>query len=244
MTTNVEQMTAALQDLRGAATMVQATRTEVAALKRAVDDRLTEFEGRLELKASRSDVLALSRGVPLQAEGGFLVPQEIIGPLQMRARDANPFRGLVRTVAVATRDLVLPLSNADAATGWVGENATRTATTVPTLTGAKPTFGTLYALVAASEELVTDAQFDIGQWFAMVAGAAMGAAEMTAIISGNGTNRPSGLFRVPPETGADGARTAGALRALEVTGLNDATLADKLIDLVYDLKADYRQRGT
>ena len=82
--------------------------------------------------------------------GGYAVPSLVQGPLMMRARAANPLRGIVRTVDVSTGDVTFPLSNADAGSGWVGETDTRTGTGEPTLTGAKPTFGTLYALVEAS----------------------------------------------------------------------------------------------
>lgn len=178
------------------------------------------------------------------AAGGFIIPEIILGPLMKRASDANPFRPLVRVVSVGTRDVNFPLSNGDMTTGWVGENATRTGTDEPTLTNASPTFGTLYSYVEASEELVMDSQFDIGNWFSMEAGDAMGEAEMAAIVDGNGTNKPSGLLRVAPEAGADGTRTAGAFRYVR-SGVADAfNDPDRLIDMIYDLKASYRSRGT
>lgn len=178
--------------------------------------------------------------------GGFLIPEIILGPLMQRAVSANPFRSLVRVVQVETRDVNFPLSNANASTGWVGESATRTATTETTLGNAKPTFGTLYSYVEATEELVMDSAFDIGSWFSIEAGLAMGVAEMTAIISGNGTDKPTGLLNSAPTTGADGSRAAGVLKYLP-TG-NASTLgsapSDLLISTIYDLKAGYRSGAT
>ncbi|MFN4160114.1 MAG: phage major capsid protein [Gemmobacter sp.] len=178
--------------------------------------------------------------------GGFLIPEVILGPLMKRASNANPFRDLVRVVQVATRDVNFPLSNANMTTGWVGENATRTATAEPTISNAKPTFGMLYSYVEASEELVMDSEFDIANWFGMEAGDAMGEAEMAAIISGNGTDKPSGLLRVAPEAAVDGSRTAGAFRYLPTGAASTlgTAFADLLITCVYDLKASYRARGT
>lgn len=177
--------------------------------------------------------------------GGFIIPETIIGPLMTRLANANPFRGMVRIVDVGTRDVVFPLSNANSTTGWVGENATRTGTNEATLMALKPTFGTLYSFVQASEELVADSQFDIGAWFAMEAGNAMGEAEMAAIVSGNGTDKPSGLLRYAPETAADGSRTAGAFRYIPTGAASTLGSApsDLLISMVYDLKAGYRSRG-
>ncbi len=176
------------------------------------------------------------------AAGGFLVPEILLGPLMARAVNANPFRELVRVVQVGTRDVSFPLSNSNSTTGWVGEAAPRPATAEATLSSAKPTFGTLYSYVEATEELVMDSAFDIGQWFAMEAGNAMGEAEMASIISGSGVDRPSGLLLTAPTTGADGTRAATVLKYLP-TG-TAATLgaapSDLLISTLYDLKAGYR----
>ncbi len=148
------------------------------------------------------------------AAGGFLIPEIILGPLTQRAFNVNPFRQLVRVVQVQTRDVNFPLSNSNSETGWVGESFTRAVTTAATLANAKPTFGTLYSVVEATEELVMDSAFDIGAWFATEAGGKMGEAEMAAIVSGNGTDRPTGLLNAAPTTGADGTRAAGVLKYL------------------------------
>lgn len=178
--------------------------------------------------------------------GGFLIPEIILGPLMQRAVNTNPFRSLVRVVQVASRDVSFPLSNSNSTTGWVGELATRAPTTEATLSNAKPTFGTLYSYVEASEELIMDSAFDIGGWFATEAGDAMGTAEMTAIITGNGVDKPTGLLNAVPTTGADGTRAAGVFKYLP-TG-NASTLgaapSDLLITTVYDLKAQYRANAT
>ena len=178
--------------------------------------------------------------------GGFLIPEIILGPLMQRAVNTNPFRSFVRVVQVATRDVNFPLSNSNATTGWVGELATRAPTIEATLANAKPTFGSLYSFVEASEELVMDSAFDIGNWFSTEAGDAMGTAEMTAIISGNGIDKPTGLLNAAPTIGADGSRAAGVFKYLP-TG-NASTLgaapSDLLITVVYDLKAQYRANAT
>lgn len=178
--------------------------------------------------------------------GGFIIPEVILGPLNARAFNVNPFRSLVRVVQVSTRDVNFPLSNSNSTTGWVGETAARPATAETTLSNAKPTFGTLYSYVEATEELVMDAVFDIGTWFAGEAGGKMGEAEMAAIITGNGTDRPTGLLNAAPTTGADGTRAAGVLKYLP-TG-NASTLgaapSDLLITTVYDLKAGYRANAS
>ena len=182
------------------------------------------------------------------AAGGFMVPELIARPLLMRARDSNTLRPVVRQIEVASGDVILPLSNADATSGWAGETDTRTGTTEPTLTGPKPTFGTLFANIEATEELVMDAAFDVGTWFSQEAGAALGEAEAIAIVSGNGTAKPTGILATAPESGVDGSRTAGAFKYLasgtaDTLGADPSDIQDLLVNLVYDLKAQYRQAG-
>lgn len=185
-----------------------------------------------------------SGGVP--ASGGYLVPEVILGPLMQRAVSVNPFRNLVRVVQVGTRDVTFPLANSDMSSGWIGEAAPRDPTDNPTVTVAKPTFGTLYSYISATEELVMDSAFDIQNWFSVEAGLAMGVAEMNSIIFGNGTDKPTGLLNSAPTTGADGTRAGGVLKYLptgHASTLGSAP-ADLLISMVYDLKAAYRANGT
>lgn len=176
------------------------------------------------------------------AAGGYVVPEIIAGPLLSRARDANPLRGVVRVVNVQSGDVVFPLSNADATSGWVGETDPRAPTTEPTLAGKRPTFGVCYSYVKMTEEMAQDAILDVGDWFTREAGAALGEAEMAAIIAGDGTNKPTGLLNVAPEAGADGTRSADAFRYLEAAG-SAVIVADEMLDLVYDLKSEYRANG-
>jgi HK97 family phage major capsid protein len=196
----------------------------------------------VEAKAALAAIERKAASGATDPAGGFLIPEIILGPLLRRVTSGNPLREIVRQVQVATRDVNFPLSNGNGVTGWIGENATRTDTAEPTLTNVKPTFGTVYALVTASEELVMDSAFNIAGWFVAEAGDRMAEAEATAIVTGNGTDKPTGLLNTAPQAGADGARTNNAFRYLP-TG-TAATLGvnplDVLMGAVYDLKAGHR----
>lgn len=180
------------------------------------------------------------------AAGGYAIPEQLITPIQTRARDENPFRSLVRLIQVSSGDVKIPLSEGDAASGWIAEGGTRTATSEPTLAEKVPTFGTVYSLVSMTEELAMDAAVDVAQWFAEEAGRAFGEAEMNAIISGDGSAKPSGLLNVAPEAAADGSRTANALRYVASGAASTLGTAPEelLMTLYYDLKSSYRRRGT
>ncbi|MEM1077961.1 MAG: phage major capsid protein [Pseudomonadota bacterium] len=176
-------------------------------------------------------------------QGGFIVPEVIARPMMMRARDANTLRPIVRTIQVSSGDVVLPLSNGDTSSGWVAELDARPKTGEPTLSGPKPTFGTTYALVEASEEMVMDSTFDVAQWFSAEAGAALGEAEALSVVSGSGVAKPTGILHTSPESGADGSRSAGAFKYLASGLAADLGGTDILADLIYDLKASYRSNG-
>ena len=200
-------------------------------------------------KRQLTDVESRTASGLTNAAGGFIVPEQINNNLMMRMRDQNTLRQLVRVIQVRTGDVVLPLSNADATSGWIGETGTRADQTEPTLEGRSPTFGMNYSYLSMSEEIVMSAVFDIEDWFLAEVSAAMGEAESDAIISGSGTNRPTGILNTAPEAAADGSRTDLAFKYLPSTtaatmGTDDAETADNLTDLIYDLRAGYRARGT
>lgn len=199
-----------------------------------------------EVKAQLAAIERKTASGATDPAGGFLVPEVILGPLLRRVSSGNPLRQIVRQVLVQTRDVNFPLSNGNSVSGWIGENATRTDTAEATLTNVKPTFGTLYSLVGASEELMMDSVFDVASWFIGEAGDRMAEAEATAIVSGNGSDKPTGLLNVAPQSGADGARTNNAFRYIP-TG-QAATLAinplDTLMTVVYDLKAGHRANAS
>lgn len=178
--------------------------------------------------------------------GGFLIPSEIVGPLQKRVGILNPWRDLVRVIQVGTRYISLPLSNANMASGWIGETVARTGTTAPSLHSAKPTFGTIYSLVSVAEELMNDSAFPIQDWLLMESADKFAADEAAAIVSGNGTDKPTGFLNTAPEAAADGSRTsANALRYIPSGAA--ATLGSDIPGLlaktIYDLKAGYRQNA-
>lgn len=206
------------------------------------------FTDWLRAPQSRSAQNALQEFEPRSANsltgsaGGFTVPEIIAGPLLSKARDSNPLRALVRVETVTSGDVIFPLGQGDASSGWVGESDPRAPTSEPTLAGKKPTFGVGFAYVAMTEELAMDSAFDVAGWFEREVAAALGEAEMHAIISGDGASKPTGLLNVAPEAGEDGSRSADAFKFLPAAS-QTAITADELLDLVYDLRAAYRQNG-
>ena len=178
------------------------------------------------------------------ADGGNAVPTLIAREIERRVTTQNPFRQLVEVVQVGSSDFKKLVSKNQAGSGWVGEAGTRSETATSHLVAAKPTMGILYAYPKASEEAMQDVFFDIGAWLTQEAGDGFAAAEATAIWSGNGTNRPSGLKNTTPTSVDDFASPERAATALEyvATGsspANSAPNGDDLIELMYTVQTGY-----
>ena len=179
------------------------------------------------------------------ADGGFLVPEETEAEIGRRLAAISPVRSVatVRTVSAAV--LKKPFAISGAQTGWVGETEIRPETSAPQL--AELSFPTmeLYAMPAATNALLDDAAVDLDRWIGEEVEQAFAAQESQAFVNGDGVNKPRGFMTYPTvaeenwswgsvgslKTGADGAFAAGSA-------------ADKLIDLVYALKAGYRQNAS
>ncbi len=182
------------------------------------------------------------------AAGGFAVPEEIareIGRLELLF---SPVRRLVKVVQAGTSDYKELVSKRGATSGWVGETGTRTATATPQLRERAPTHGELYAYPQASEWSLDDIFFDVEAWLAEEVAEKFAVEESIAVISGNGTSKPTGMLNTSPVTTADFAspeRNASAYQSVttDLTPGGTDILTDNLFDLVYTLNSAYRSRA-
>lgn len=103
----------------------------------------------------------------------------------------------------------------------------------------------LYAMPAATASLLEDSAVDLDQWIASEVEAAFAEQEGTAFVTGDGTNKPKGFLDYTAV--ADGSWSWGNLGYV-ATGVDGALPAsnpsDKLIDLIYSLRAGYRQNAS
>lgn len=183
------------------------------------------------------------------AAGGFALPEEIareIGRLELLK---SPVRSLVRVRQVGTSDYKELVSKRGTTSGWVGETGSRTATATSQLRERAPTFGELYAYPQASEWSLDDLFFDVPQWLAEEVSDKFAVEEGIAVISGNGTSKPTGLINTAPVATADFAspeRSANAFQfiASDLTPGGVGVLGDALIDCAAALHSAYRARST
>ena len=125
------------------------------------------------------------------ANGGFLVPNQMADLIVQIVNESSPMRALatVETISSDSLDLIEDTTDADAA--WGDETTVRSAeTTSPTL--GRNTIDTfeMYAQPQATQKLIDDSSINIEEWIARKVADKMARLEATSFISGNGTANP------------------------------------------------------
>lgn len=177
--------------------------------------------------------------------GGFALPEIIEQQIARLALDISPIRQIATVRTVGSPDYKELFDLNGAAFEWVGETGTRNQTNTPDLAEVAPTFGMASARPQASEESLDDLFFDVESWLTSSAAEAIAAGEGLAFVSGNGTNRPTGILSGPaPVVTADSSRAFGTLQYI-ASGQASAmpTSADVFLDVVYSLRARYRSNA-
>ena len=128
--------------------------------------------------------------------------------------------------------------------GWVGETATRAQTQTPTLDALVVPTMELYAMPDASQALLDDSVVDLDQWIAGEVETTFAEQEGTAFVVGDGNGKPKGFMAA--ETVAEASWTWGKLGFVTsgaASGFAASNAFDRLIELIYALKAGYRQNA-
>jgi HK97 family phage major capsid protein len=202
-----------------------------------------EYKASFAAYVKRGEEKALSTGV--NADGGFVVPPETETEITRLMTAVSPIRAIAGLRQVSGAVYKRPISLTGPAVGWVGETDARPITGSPTLAELSYPTMELYAMPAATASFLEDAAVDVGQWIAEEVNAAFAAQETTAFVSGNGTNKPTGFLNATKVAEASwswgnlGYIASGAAGALPTSNASDV-----LIDLVYALKAGYRQNAS
>jgi HK97 family phage major capsid protein len=177
-------------------------------------------------------------------DGGYLVPDEVEKTIGERLTLISPIRSIAGVREISGNVYKKPFMTAGPAVGWVGETDARSQTTSPTL--AELTFPAmeLYAMPAASATLLEDSAVNIDQWIAGEVEQVFAAQEGAAFVNGDGTNKPKGFLQYTTVAEASWAWTKIGYVATGAAGDFDADApVDAIIDLIYALKAGYRQNG-
>lgn len=177
-------------------------------------------------------------------DGGYLVPDQIEAEVGKRLAAISPIRAIADVREVSGSVLKKPFAISGPAVGWVGETASRPQTDASTLSElAFPTME-LYAMPAATPSLLDDGAINIEEWIAAEVEAAFAQQEGAAFINGDGVNKPKGFMA---ETSVDEASWSwgnlGHIKTGAAGAFASSDPGDVLIELIYSLKAGYRQNA-
>lgn len=169
----------------------------------------------------------LSEGV--DADGGFLVPEEFETQIVQGLEEENVIRKLAKVITTHN-DRKIPIATGHSVAQWTTENSA--------YQESNPTFGQkqidafkLTDLVRVSNELLQDSAFDLETYIAREFARAFGIAEEQAFCVGTGTNQPTGIFTA---NGGEVGVTSASATAITV---------DEIISLVHALKSPYRRNA-
>lgn len=167
--------------------------------------------------------------------GGFLPSQDFYAQLIKKRFMVNAMRQICTVMPLGTFKTQVTVENLLGTAAYAAEGTVTEST--PSFTNLTLTPSTLSFFTKVSNELIEDAPsrgqgFSIESILADQMGRAMGLAEESAFVLGNGTNKPKGALSNATEAGSTVTCAVGAI-AGQLT-------IQKLIDTVYALPRQYR----
>ena len=178
-------------------------------------------------------------------DGGYLVPPELETEIGQRLANISPIRGLASVRAISSTVYKKPFMVTGPGSGWVGESDPRTQTASPVLDALSFPAMELYAQPAATATLLEDSSVNLDQWLAGEVDQVFAEQEGLAFVTGDGVNKPKGFVAYATVANASwswgniGYIASGATGAFAASNPSDV-----LVDLIYALRAGYRQNAT
>jgi HK97 family phage major capsid protein len=241
-TEKVDRINKALDDLilkSRRPTLAADAKTEPTEHKRAFDIYVRKGES-----TGLSAIEAKAMSVGSNPDGGYLVPPEVETAIGRMLSKASPMRQICDVRQISGSVYSKPFNTNGIATGWVAEAAARTQTATATLAALQFPTMELYAMPAATQALLDDSVVNIDEWIAREVETVFAEQETDAFLNGDGVSRPKGILTHTKvaqsawswgNTGYIATGVAGAFAAANPT--------DKIVDLIYALKAGYRQNA-
>ncbi len=243
----VEKLTrldAAIGDMQST---VDAHAKEVAALKlngagdTVIGDLKADPEYVSAFKANmrKGDIqAALNKGN--DGEGGYLAPVEWDRTISGKLKETSAIREHASVITIGGAGFTKLYTDRNIGSGWVGETAARPTTGTPGFTPLTFATGELYANPQATQQMLEDAAIDLEAWLAGEVQAEFSRQENIAFLSGDGANKPHGLLTYVTGAANAAKHPFGAIKAMNSGAAAAVSNSDKLIDMIYDLPAEYR----
>jgi len=161
-------------------------------------------------------------------------------------REASPIRGLVDVVMTDnTTQFEEVVTSGLPGSSWVSESGSRTETSNATLNMVTTYLHEIYSLQTLTQRLIDQSYYDLSTWLQQSMATSIAELESDAFVNGLGAaNEPLGLVNHTLVTTNDDSRAFGDLQYTASGNASALDDADKLIELLYELKSGYRSRST
>lgn len=211
-------------------------------------DELKQYRDDLGGYLRRNEQKAQTMQVASDPSGGFWVTPDVSGRMVKKIYESTPMRQLASVVAIGSDRLEGPIDNGEFDAAWIGEMQTRAETNGSQLGMWAIDANELYAYPKVTQKLLEDAKIDVEAWIAEKASSKFSRKENAAFVNGDGVQKPKGILAYATAATADDARAWGIFQHI-VTGAAGGFGAgsngsDKLLDLVFETKAGYRQNSS
>jgi HK97 family phage major capsid protein len=176
---------------------------------------------------------AMSEGT--NTAGGYFTPIEWDRTIIDRLKLVSPIRSISQVQSTTKRGWTKLLNDRNVGSGWVGETAARPQTTNPGLVPLQFVVGEIYAMPAATQDLLDDAEgVNLQDWLAGEVELEFSRQEGIAFVGGDGVNKPNGLLTYTDNT----IHPWGPI-ATVVSGNAALLTQDGIINLVNDLPSAF-----
>lgn len=177
-------------------------------------------------------------------DGGFIVPEDVDTEISRVLGTMSAMRGLARVVSVGSATFKRLHNMGGTASGWVGEEESRSETNTPKFKALEFPTMELFAQPGITQNMLDDGYLDIAAWLADEVSIEFSEKEGEAFIIGDGIKKPRGILSYT--TKVNGQQKFGELGFI-ASGASGAFAgsnpADKIIDLVHALKRGYRMNA-
>lgn len=179
---------------------------------------------------------AMQKGT--DTDGGYLAPIEWDRTIGEKLKKISPMRAESRVITISVAGFKKYFSDRNVGSGWVGETASRPATTTPQIGVLDFVPGELYANPAISQQLLDDAAIDLEEWLGQEVDTEFSRQEGIGFLSGDGASKPYGILTYVTGAANAARHPYGEIKAVN-TGDAAKLTGDGFVDLMYDLPSEY-----
>jgi HK97 family phage major capsid protein len=195
-------------------------------------------EGEADVKAAQRTGPRAAMSEGSSADGGYTTPIEWDRTITGRLKLISPIRQNATVQSISKLGFTKLFTDRAVGSGWVGETASRPATSTPQFTALAFSLGEIYANAAASQDLLDDSEISIDTWLTGEIDTEFSRQEGIAFLSGDGTNKPYGLL-THVTGGANAARHPWGAILTVASGAVGGIASDALVSIQYALPAIY-----